>query len=146
MKLSSLQSKIIAVFLVFLSLIIVSACVNSSNKAAPVQPANSLLPEKPDSPSKQAWETEWDKTLASAKKEKQVVVMGGFGAALAREPFIHAMKEKYNIDLDITLGQVPVILQAIISQRRAGIYQNDIYLAGAISIVGEMLPRELLQP
>lgn len=146
MMFSSARNGVIITAIFFLGSIIAVGCVNKASKVTPPVVTSTPAVEKTVGLPKQAWETEWDKTLEAARKERSVVIMGGFGAALAREPFIRAMKEKFGLDADITLGQVPVILQTIISQRRAGIYQNDIYLAGAISIVAEMFPRDLLQP
>lgn len=141
-------------WLTLIVLLIASFAVTCTSPAGPsgansvntLQTANSPSSAKPASPSNQAWETEWDKTLIEAKRERQVVIVGGFGVAMAREPFILAMKQKYGIELDITVGPSPVLYQKISSERRAGLYQADIWLGGAIDFVGELFPNKVLQP
>ncbi len=119
---------------------------SGANGVNPSQTANSSSSVKPANPPNQAWEAEWNETLIEAKKENQVVIVGGFGVAMAREPFIQAMKEKFGINLDITVGPSPVLFQKTASERRAGLYQSDVWLGGAIDFVSELFPSKLLQP
>ncbi len=122
------------------------AGTSQDNRINTTQPANVSSSEKAAGPSKQAWEKEWDKTLAEAKKERQVVIAGGSGMAVAREPFILAMKEKFDIDLEVIIAPGSNATQRIVTERRAGIYRNDIYLGGANTLVDEMMPRNFVQP
>lgn len=112
----------------------------------PAQPANSLPQTGVSAQSQQAWEREWDKTLSEAKKEGQVIITAGYGTVSAREPFIRAMKEKFGIDAEIIVSQGSPMMQRVLSERRAGIYRNDLYLGGANTLAAEMFTRNLVQP
>lgn len=111
-----------------------------------VQPANLSTAESASSQSKQAWEREWDKTLAEAKKEKMVVVTGGYGVATSRDAFIRAMKDKFGIEADILISQGGPMAAKVTSERRAGIYQNDVYVGGANTLEDPLMRRSFMQP
>lgn len=119
---------------------------SKSNGEISKQAVGTSSPEKAVEPSKQASQAEWDKTLAEARKENKVVIVGGFGVAMAREPFILAMKQKYGIELDVTVGPSPILYQKIANERRAGLYNSDIWLGGAIDFVSELFANKVLQP
>lgn len=143
-----IKLRVLPVFL--LIALSVAACASpagpsGADKTGP-SPAALPSPAERADRSRPSWEMEWDKTLLEAKKEGKVVIVGGFGVAMAREPFIAAMKNKFGIDLDITVGPSPVLYQKIANERRAGLYQSDVWLGGAIDFVSELFPNKVLQP
>ncbi|MBI2934186.1 MAG: extracellular solute-binding protein [Chloroflexi bacterium] len=71
----------------------------------------------------------WNTLIAEAKKEGTVVIAGGFLGA-SRPALTNAFKEKYGIDLDITVAAGEQTATKIDSERKAGIYSVDVAVHG----------------
>lgn len=94
---------------------------------------------------KAAWQREWDKTIAAAKSEGKLVVSIVWGSdlqAALRKPF----KEKYGIDIEFVTGRGADTVTKLLSERRAGIYSADIFLAGPGSMLTSLKPAGALAP
>lgn len=101
----------------------------------PVTPA-------PDSPAlkitapvieKAAWQEEWEKTLAGAKREGRVSIANTAGSYV-RDSVGVAFKEKYGIEVDYLGATISEIITKITAERRAGLYLRDIVLSGVASL------------
>ena len=90
--------------------------------------------------------SEWDRALDGAKKEGRVVVYGAFGLAQARDPLIKAFKEKFGVELEMTIARGPELTTKLINERRAGLYLADVYIGGAQSIFYDLITRDMLDP
>src|SRR3990167_3428376 len=132
----------------FLLTALISMACSPSAGLPQAADANKLQPENPAAigQSKQTWEKEWDKVLAEAKKERTVVVTGGYGVATSKDAFIRAMKDKFGIVTDIIIAQGGPTAARITSERRAGIYQNDVYVGGANTLDDPLIKRNFVQP
>ncbi len=102
-------------------------------------------PETPG-PQKIAVESEWEKVVASAKKEGFIVLYGAFGIAQARDPFIRGIKEKFGISLDATVAQGPQLTTKLENERRAGLFLADVYMGGGQSIAISLIPQKMFEP
>ncbi len=91
-------------------------------------------------------ETEWEKTIANAKKEGVIVLYGATGISQARDPFVKVIKEKFGITLDVTVAQGPQLTTKLENERRAGLYLPDIYMGGTQSMAISLIPQKMLEP
>lgn len=90
-------------------------------------------------PQKPAWQEEWDKTIAAAKKEGKVVVYGTRSAE-AREAITKAMKEKVGIETEFLAGRGSDIAAKMLQERRAGLYLADVYIGGSDTVLTALKP------
>lgn len=89
--------------------------------------------------------TEWEKVVANAKKEGRVVLLGAYGIAEAREPFVRTLNERFGISLEMTIGQGPLLTTKLVSERSAGLYTADVYMGGSESML-ELISRNIFVP
>jgi iron(III) transport system substrate-binding protein len=77
-----------------------------------------------------AWEQEWEKTLAAAKREGTVVVFGPPGER-SRRAFAHEFKKAFPaISVEYSGGWGPAHAPKILEARKAGRYLGDIFISG----------------
>src|SRR6266542_7109904 len=86
------------------------------------------------------WRAEWNRVLEAAKREGRVAVAGppspDFGAALSTA----FQKAHPDIKLEYTgLGGRDVVPR-ISQEHKAGVYQWDVYVAGATSVMAALKP------
>ena len=75
------------------------------------------------------WQTEWEKTLAAAKKEGTVVV-GIPASSELRTAISSKFKEKYGISAELMSARGPENVTRIITEHNAGVRYFDILVAG----------------
>lgn len=93
----------------------------------------------------QAWKTEWEKTLAAAKKEGRVVVAGPPGEAY-RQTMTAFVKAYPDIQLDFVGTQGRDFAPRIMQERRAGQFLWDINIGGASTMFNVLMPASVLEP
>ncbi len=91
------------------------------------------------------WQKQWDETLAAAKKEGKVVVVGSPDPVM-RNQLIPQFTKKYGIQVEYLAGSSSQIIGRVQTERSSGIYSVDIYLAGAGSTVTTLYPHKMLDP
>ncbi|MBI4332410.1 MAG: extracellular solute-binding protein [Chloroflexi bacterium] len=114
------------------------AC-NPPGPATP-PPAATAAPAAPAAP---AWQAEWDRTLEAARHEGSLIIYSTWPGEV-RAPITAAFKAKYGIGIEWMLGSAGEQSQRLFSQRRAGIYQADVYLAGGGTPINSFLPAGIL--
>lgn len=134
----------LAIFSTVVISIFLISCSAKSTSTLPVSQSEASNPITKTS--KDATHTEWEKALAGAKKEGKVVVYGAYGLALARDPLIKAFREKFGIDLDITIAGGDQLTRKLFSERAAGIYLADVYMGGSTNILFELIPKNSFDP
>lgn len=104
-----------------------------------------ILPEaKSQDTGKADWELRWEKTLALARKEGQVVVYGP-PLAEVRRSFIDAFQKAYpGITLEYTGVTGAQTSPKINAERRGGIYMVDLHIGGTTTMLTQL--REFLIP
>lgn len=95
---------------------------------------------------KPSWQVEWEKTLAEAKKEGNVVVYTGGSIGPAQDTFRRTMKENYRLDAEITTGRGADTSAKIQTMRRAGLYLVDVYIGSAKRLLQTDKPTGALDP
>ena len=87
--------------------------------------------------------TEWERTLAAAKKERQIVLYGSddYGTIFAR------FQKRYpEIKVVHITGHGGASTQRILNERRAGKYFADLYLSGASTAYNVLHKSKVLDP
>lgn len=130
----------ITIIITYLILFILSCGINNSVIEKPVAKATEVLEQT----TRPQWEMEWERTIQAAKKEGRVVIYAGFGPDL-REAFAKAL-QKYGIEIEAVLGRGSELSEKILRERKAGIYNVDLYLSGLDTIVNVLKPGGYLAP
>ena len=85
------------------------------------------------------WQTDWDSTLAAAKKEGTVSVVTDVTAAI-RDALTIPFQEKYGITVDLLGALGREIPPRIIAERKAGRYLWDVFVHGTTTGLESMIP------
>lgn len=124
--------------IIFLLILIFFSCTPPVSPA--IQPAANLPEAAPSSGAgKQAWEISWEKTLASSKLQRKVVMYTTAGSDI-RSAFSRIMKEKYGLEMEFVTGKGVEMIAKVLSERRAGLYLGDVYMAGGTSTLASLVP------
>ena len=91
------------------------------------------------------WKTTWDATLAAAKKEGKVVIIG------SPDPVMRGMinpkfTERFGIKVEYIAGGSGQLAERVRTERAAGIYSTDIFMSGANTTLNVMYPNKMLDP
>lgn len=93
---------------------------------------------------KEARELRWGKILSAALKEGRVVILAG--GSQVREPLSRGFKERFGIEVEFIIGRGDEQVQRIFTERRAGIYYNDVYVSSPSMMVIDLKPGGALDP
>jgi iron(III) transport system substrate-binding protein len=91
------------------------------------------------------WQKQWDETLAAAKKEGKVVVVGSPDPVM-RNQLIPSFTKQFGIQVEYVVGSSSQIISRVQTERGSGIYSIDVYLAGAGSTVSNLYPNKMIDP
>lgn len=96
----------------------------------------------PVSAQSKANEKEWSALIEAARKEGKVVVAGSPDPVMRNE-IIPKFKERYGVNIEFLAGRSSEITARVKTERAAGIYSVDVFLAGpdttAVTLYGEKL-------
>ncbi|NIO08740.1 MAG: extracellular solute-binding protein [Deltaproteobacteria bacterium] len=92
----------------------------------------------------QGWKQEWEQTLAAAKKEGRVAVLGP-RQVQARDVLVE-FQNAYGIKVDYLGGSGRTISPRVLSERRAGRYLWDVYVGGTTTGLTSLAPGGALAP
>lgn len=125
-----------------LSLMILGACAArpEATPAAP-PPGQTAAPGA----TKQAWEQDWERTLAEARKEGKIVVYTGYGAEW-REALSAAMSRKYGITVEAMTGRSAEIAERVMREQKNRVFQADAIIVGSSQFLLTFQPGGVLQP
>ncbi len=113
-------------------------------------PKSAPLPPVPQSPAKEAvvdkapWQQQWEKTVATAKKENALVIYTSVGGD-TRVVLIKAFKEDFGIDIEWTVARAESITQKLLTEYRNGLSLADIYMGGSTTISNTVKPAGILE-
>ncbi len=79
------------------------------------------------------WQEDWEKTKAKAIAERRLVIASTAGPAV-RDPLTKNLADEFGVDIEWVVGRNEEVMQRVFTEQRAGIYNEDIYLAGAFTI------------
>ncbi len=115
------------------ALIALSAAACNPQPASPrTEPVQTTIPA-PTAAAKSGWQQQWEQTLAAAKSEENVVIFTTFGES--RDAIIKGFKEKHALEVDFVVGRERDLSVKVQSERRAGLYLEDIYLSGTSDMI-----------
>lgn len=89
--------------------------------------------------------SEWDRLVSLARKEKKVSIYSVANGEL-RPALIKAMRDKFNIDVDMVTGRAAELTPKLFNERKAGIFAVDVYIGGSGSLVNDLKPAGIFEP
>jgi iron(III) transport system substrate-binding protein len=104
-----------------------------------------LLPVSARAQSKPAWQTEWERALEGAKKERKVVASIPPSAEL-RKGMEGAFTKRFGIVMESVPARGGSIIRRMVEEAKAGIRYFDVHVGGTESIVKGLLPEAVLDP
>ena len=122
-------------------LLVAAACAPS-----PSPPAAAPEPTAAPGAPREAWQLEWDQTLAAAKQEGKVVVSGPPGAD-QRQAIADGFQAAYpDIKIEYTASRGTEIISKVVQERQAGQYLWDAIIASANPTLLALKPINALAP
>lgn len=133
--------KMVKMFPVFL---LWSVLLLACSRNAQIPPGNPVIQPAITAEQKAPGKSAWDRLITEAKKERRLsfwsVADGAFKA-----PVVNAMREKFGIELDFITGRGNELQAKLLTQRKAGIYDIDVYMGGK-SMAVDLKPQGVLDP
>lgn len=91
------------------------------------------------------WRKTWDETLAAAKKEGKLVIVGSADPVM-RGQINPKFTERYGIKVEYIAGGSSQLIERVRTERASGIYSTDIFMSGANSTLNTLMPTKMLDP
>lgn len=135
-----MKRMILALFVI--CLIALTACTQQVTSTSTPEKSTGIAPST--APAKMSWEQEWEKTVALAKKEGKVALYSTAGADV-RQALTKGLKDKYGIELEFVAGKGEELAEKLFTERRAGLYLADTYMAGITTQTNTLKPAGLLE-
>ena len=89
---------------------------------------------------------EWEKTVAAARGEGRVVIMGPAGADV-RDAFTEGFQKKYpGIQVDYNGMAGAQVAPKLLNELSAGVYRTDLIIAGTITAIESLIPANAIVP
>lgn len=88
---------------------------------------------------------EWEELKIAAQKEG-VVTMYTTAGSEVRISLTEAVKEKLGLQLEFVSGRGAELSQKLFTERRAGLFLADVYIAGCTTQINELKPKGILDP
>ncbi|MEA2976343.1 MAG: hypothetical protein QOF19_1863 [Alphaproteobacteria bacterium] len=89
------------------------------------------------------WQKTWDETLAAAKKEGKVIVVGSPDPVMRNE-IIPKFTARYGISVEFIAGSSGQVAGRVRTERASGIYSVDVYMSGASTTVNVLHAEKML--
>src|ERR1700722_8717456 len=91
------------------------------------------------------WQRTWDETLAAARKEGKVVIVGTPKPTMRNE-IIPKFTTRFGIQVEFIAGRSGDIAERIRIERSSGIYSVDVHMSGPDTTLNVMYPEKLIAP
>jgi iron(III) transport system substrate-binding protein len=91
------------------------------------------------------WEADWKQTLAAAKREGRVVVVGSPDPVMRRD-VIPKFTARYGIPVEFVAGRSGEIAARLRTEQQAGVYAVDVFMVGIGTLTRTLYPEKMLQP
>jgi iron(III) transport system substrate-binding protein len=104
-----------------------------------------LLSYAPAAGQSKAGEKEWQEAVTAAKKEGKVVVAGSPDPVMRNE-IIPKFTARYGIPVEFIAGRSSQIVSRVETERSAGIYSVDVFLAGPDTTAIELYGNKMIDP
>src|ERR1035437_6894460 len=111
-------------FFIYSIMIITLICHVDAMQSSPTKSTERSVAAQGTGTTRAAWEEEWDRVKAAARKEGKVVIIGNVGPAA--EVLKKVMNDKFGINPEFMAGRGAEVAQKIITEQNAGIYSYDV--------------------
>ena len=92
------------------------------------------------------WQKQWDETLAAARKEGKVAVLGSPDPVMRNE-VIPAFQKRFGIQVEyLAVGSSGQAAARIRTERQSGIYSVDVFMSGLGTTVNIYYPEKMIDP
>jgi iron(III) transport system substrate-binding protein len=91
------------------------------------------------------WQKTWNETLAAAKQEGKVVVIGSPDPVMRNE-VIPKFTQRFGISVDFIAGESAQSVGRLRTERLSGIYSADVLMAGTSTTLNILLPEKMIDP
>ena len=91
------------------------------------------------------WQSDWDNTLAAAKKENLVTVITDVTASM-RDALTITFQSKYGVQVDLLGALGREIPPRVLAERKAGRYLWDVFVHGTTTGLESMIPAGAFDP
>jgi iron(III) transport system substrate-binding protein len=109
--------------------------------ASSLAPADSAAATAP----RAAWEDEWARVLAGAKREGKVVVTG-FPSGEVRQAATEAFEKEYGIPVEFHGIASPQFIERVRTERGAGQHLWDVFIGGTTTVIEALKPMGFVEP
>jgi iron(III) transport system substrate-binding protein len=91
------------------------------------------------------WQNDWEATVAAAKKEGSVVVLGQPSPAMRNE-ILPKFTERYGIKVELIAGQSSTLVGKVRTERAAGIYSIDVFMSNGGTSISVLYTEKMIDP
>jgi len=91
------------------------------------------------------WQSEWESTLAAAKKENMVTVITDVTASM-RDALTMSFQSKYGLQVDLFGALGREVPPRVLAERKAGRYLWDVFVHGTTTGLESMIPAGAFDP
>ena len=91
------------------------------------------------------WQKQWDETVAAAKKEGKVVVVGSPDPVMRNE-IIPRFTKQFGIQVEFLAGRSSQTISRVRMERTSGLHLVDVYMAGAGSTFYSLYAEKMIDP
>src|SRR6476620_4091878 len=91
------------------------------------------------------WQKEWEETVAAAKKEGTVVVLGQPSPAMRNE-ILPKFTERYGIKVELIAGQSSTTVGKVRTERQSGIYSVDVFMSNGGTSISVLYSEKMIDP
>ncbi len=144
-----MRSLRVMVMMVTITGVLLTACAGGqesppSSKQEGVKQGSQITTTAKDT--RPAWETDWEKTVAGAKREGTLTVYEQWGPQ-ARTLLGKALKDRFGINIEfVSAGTSTQLVPKLTRERQAGLYLADVIGSGGPTALTQMKPAGILAP
>src|SRR5262245_22928787 len=91
------------------------------------------------------WKKDWDETVAAAKKEGTVVVLGQPSPAMRNE-ILPKFTERFGIKVELIAGQSSTTVAKVRTERASGIYSTDVFMSNGGTSISVLYAEKMIDP
>ncbi len=127
-----------------LSAVLLLVLVAPACRPEPLLPTAAPTVVQPQAAVKETWQAQWERLKLAAQKEGSVVMYSSSGSAVT-QPLTKFIEDNYKIRLEWVSATTAQLDERIYRERRAGIYEGDIYFSGVSGLLlGEVGQEKVL--
>lgn len=138
------MKRTILLSVILLAGMILFACTTKDIAVEKQEAPKAALQESRES-QKAAWEIEWEKATSLGRREGRIVLYTTWRPE-TRQEIANAMKSKYGIEIEYVMGRGADIAEKLLRERKAGIYNADMYSGGSTTLATQLKPAGILMP